>query len=69
LPSTQETKVIKTFYEYGKIEHIFYIVDGKIVRIRAFSYDGLESEVPEQNLNKWYYDPILDNCYIDKADS
>jgi hypothetical protein len=61
-------KVLKTFYSYGKIEHIFYVADGKIVRIRAFDHDGMESEVPAVNLTKWTYDPTQELCYIKKGD-
>ena len=60
-------KIIKTFYEYGKIDHIFHIVKDEIVKIRAFSYDGVESEVDKANLHKWSYDPVSEICYINKG--
>jgi len=63
----QKTRIIKTFYEYGKIEHIFYIIDNKIFRIRAFSYGGLESEVSTGDIVRWTYDPVSEKCYVSKG--
>ena len=66
LKNIPKNKIIKKFYEHGKIEHIFYIANDVIVRIRSFSYDGMESEVPQEYLDKWAYDPTTNTCCINK---